>query len=579
MEYKKSGLVAGFFVCRRMNILLAYKSDAEGARDPFTSLLPTGLGYINAWLCANGFRSRVANFSGFSWKETESELARLSPDILAISQFTHNRFAALRLAELTRKVNPSCRVVLGGAHAASRYEQVLNSSRDVDVVVMGEGEETLRELAEAWSASRSADLELVRGIAFRSGDRLTVTSPREPLADLDILPFPARFMGDAVGVDLRRQLEFVITSRGCPAQCRFCSSPRFWGKNLRFRSPRNIVEEIRYLRDHHGIIYFSFRDDTFTADRERVLEFCRMLIEERLFILWNCQSRVTAVDAEMLGWMKRAGCECVQYGVESGSKKVLEALGKRITVDQIVRAARLTRDAGLNLSVYLITGVPEETREELGETLRLIERIRPHDGQVSPLAYYPGTRLYEDAVRSGLAESGLFEDDRSPGLYVRNDRFVSAAMDEIAERLWTVGEKFRYTRRDFSRHVEATGWCHATAFLAGEECRRSGDRKGAERWYREITVREPDNPWGWLLIAELSAESGMFPDAEVDYGEVLRIVPAYSPAWAALGEIRMTMGDRRMAERHFRRCLELHPQDMSAREGLKRLAAFGRKRK
>lgn len=567
------------FCLKMMNILLAYKADAEGARDPFTSLLPTGLGYINAWLCANGLRSRVANFSGFSWKETESELARISPDLIGISQFTHNRFAALRLAGLARKINPACRVVLGGAHAASRYEQVLNTSPDVDVVVLGEGEETFRELAEAWAASSAPEMERIRGIALRKGGRVVVTPPRGPLSDLDSLPFPAQYMGDAVGVDLRRQLEFVITSRGCPAQCRFCSSPRFWGKNLRFRSPGNIVEEIRFLRDHHGIIYFSFRDDTFTADRERVLEFCRLLIEERLCILWNCQSRVSAVDAEMLGWMKRAGCECVQYGVESGSRRVLETLGKRITTEQIARAAAITRNAGINLSIYLITGVPSETREDVRETLRLIETIRPHDGQVAPLAYYPGTRLYEDAVRSGVASSGLFEEDRSPGLYLRHDRFVSAAMEEIAARLWAVGEKNRYTRRDFARHQEKSGWCHATAFMAGEECRRRGDWQGAERWYREITVREPDNPWGWLLIAELSAEAGMFADAEAAYEAVIRLVPAYSPACAALGEIRMAMGDRRMAERHFSRCLELHPQDPSAREGLKRLAAQRRSRK
>ncbi|MBI1920754.1 MAG: radical SAM protein [Geobacter sp.] len=561
-----------------MKILLAYKANEDGAKDPFTSLLPTGLGYINAWLCANGLRSRVANFSGFSWKETEAEFARLSPDIVGISQFTHNRFAALRLAKLAKKVNPACRVVLGGAHAASRYEQVLSSSHDVEVVVMGEGEETFRELAEAWAASRAPELERIGGIAFRKGGRLVVTLPRKPLADLDSLPYPASYMADATGVDLRRQMEFVITSRGCPAQCHFCSSPGFWRRNLRYRSPSNIVEEIRYLRDHHGIIYFSFRDDTFTADRERVIEFCRLLIEERLFILWNCQSRVTAVDANMLGWMKRAGCECVQFGVESGSRRVLEILGKRITSEQIVRAARLTRDAGINLSIYLITGVPGETREDLGETLRLIETIRPHDGQVAPLAYYPGTSLYEEAVRSGLAEAGMFEVERTAGLYVRHDRFVTTAMEEISAKLWTVGEKSRYTRRDFARHVETAGWCHATAFMAGEECRGRGDWKGAERWYREMTVREPDNPWGWLLIAELFADEGLFADAEAAYEAVIRLVPAYAPAFAALGEIWMAMGDRRMAEQHFRRCLELHPQDQSAREGLKQLAAQRRKR-
>lgn len=560
-----------------MNILLAYKADAEGSRDPFTSLLPAGLGHINALLRANGLYSRVANLSGFNWKETEAELARLRPDILAISQFTHNRFAAPRLAELAKRLNPACRVVFGGPHASSRHEQVLAGNPSVDLVVIGEGEATFLELAGAFAASRSPELGRIRGIAFREGGEVVATSPREPLLDLDAIPFPARFMDDAIGVDLRRQLEFIITSRGCPAQCHFCSSPRFWGAKLRFRSPRNIVEEIRYLRDRHGLIYFSVRDDTFTADRARVLEFCRLLLEENLHILWNCQSRVTAVDKEMLAWMKRAGCECVQYGVESGSRRMLETLGKRITVEHIVQAARLTREAGINLSVYLITGVPGETKEDLGETLRLIETIRLHDGQVAPLAYYPGTRLYEDAVRTGRAAADLFEKERATGLYARRDQFARAAMEAILEKIWGVVEKSRFMRGDFARQVETIGWCHATAVMAGEECRRQGDWKGAERWCREITVRQPDNPWGWLTSAELYAEMGRLSEAKAAYECVLGLVPAFAPASAALGDIEAAIGDMRGAERWFRRCLELHPQNPVALAGLKVLTGPSRR--
>ena len=185
---------------------------------------------------------------------------------------------------------------------------------------------------------------------------------------MDSLPLPAASFENAIGVDVRRQLEFIITSRGCPASCSFCSSPRFWGKTLRFRSPRAIIDEIRYIRDKYGLIYFSIRDDTFTSDRKRVVEFCRLLLQEKIYILWNCQSRVNAVDEEILCWMKRAGCECVQFGVESGSKRVLMSLGKGITPEQVKRAALATRRVGIHFSIYLITGVPGETEEDLKET-------------------------------------------------------------------------------------------------------------------------------------------------------------------------------------------------------------------
>jgi radical SAM superfamily enzyme YgiQ (UPF0313 family) len=280
-----------------MRILLAYKAHAAGAADPYTSLLPVGLGYINAVLRSRGFKSRIANLSRTSWKETADLLKSERPDILGVSQFTHNRFESLKLAAIAKKADPACFVVFGGPHATHRAREILAGNRDVDAVVLGEGEETFLELAGCLAA-KGTPPESIRGMALRRGKEILLTPHREPLADLDNLPLPAAYYDDAFAADPHRQLEFIITSRGCPAACRFCSSPRFWGKNLRFRSPQSIVDEIRFIRDKYGLLYFSMRDDTFTADRERVMAFCRLLLQEKIFILWNCQSRVNAVDAE-----------------------------------------------------------------------------------------------------------------------------------------------------------------------------------------------------------------------------------------------------------------------------------------
>lgn len=552
-----------------MRILLLYKSHPAGARDHFTSLVPTGLGYINALLCEHGFDSRIANLSDASWREAETLLARERPTLVCISQFTHNRSESLRLAALAKKVNPASVTLLGGPHATHSFATILERHREVDGVVLGEGEGTVLEVARTVERGER-DLSAIAGLACRRGGAVC-HAPRPPLADLDSLPFPALRYSDALGCDVRRQLEFIITSRGCPASCRFCSSPRFWGTALRFRSPRSMVDEIRYIRDRYGLIYFSLRDDTFTARPERVIAFCRLLLEEKVHILWNCQSRVNCVDGEMLLWMRRAGCECVQYGVESGSERVLALLGKRITPEQVRRAARATRRAGINLSVYLITGVPGETEEDVRATVRLVDQILPHDGQVAPLAYYPGTALFAEAAREGRVPADLFEREKGEAFFVRRDPFAASSAETLLRAIDRAGRKARFGSADFSEQRKLLGFCHGTNLAEGEWREERGDFGGAEASYREIVEREPENPWGWLALGELYGALGKPERAEEMFGRVLALVPAHLPAHLALGDLRLMTGDRRGARRCYERALELDPRDRVARERLRKL--------
>jgi radical SAM superfamily enzyme YgiQ (UPF0313 family) len=555
-------------VSQDARILLVYKAAAGRSEDPYLGLLPIGLGYLHAVLRQEGFASRLANLSGHSWGEVETVLRRERPALLAISQFTHNRFVCLKLAALAKRINPACFVVLGGPHATPCCRDVLTDSRDVDAVVRGEGEETLAELARCLLSGEIANIGGVRGIAYRQGDEIVLTPPRPPCSELDRLPVPATVFEGAIGVDLRRQLEFVITSRGCPAACTFCASPRFWGAALRFRSPRAVVDEIRYIRDRYGLLYFSLRDDTFTADRDRTLEFCRLMTDERLYVLWNCQSRVPAVDEEMLLGMKRAGCECIQFGVESGSPAVLHTLGKRITPGEVRRAIAATRRAGIHPSIYLITGVPGEGDADVRQTLTLIDEIRPLDGQVSPLAYYPGTRLFAQGVKSGAVAADLFRQGKEEAFFVRTDSFVDHARKRLLASLGKVAAASVFTPDDIRRQKGLLGYCHATNVMAGELLAAAGDLRGAEREYREIVDREPGNPWGWLLLGELYAGRGMPEKAEHAYGRVVALVPRHVPAHASLGDICRLRGDGRNAERHYLRALSLDPSDSHAREGL-----------
>jgi anaerobic magnesium-protoporphyrin IX monomethyl ester cyclase len=549
-----------------MKILLAYKAHPEGADDPFTSLVPVGLLNLDAVLRELGHEVTLANFSGFGWDQIRGILKKLRPAVVGISQFTHNRDESLKLARLAKELDRNCFVLLGGPHATHCGLETLARHPSLDAVVLGEGEQTLQELLEALSSG--SDLSGVAGIAYRSGEALLQGAPRAPIHELDALPVPGARIGDSIGVDYRRQLEFVITSRGCPASCLFCSSPLFWGKGVRFRSPESVVQELRLLRERFGLVYFSFRDDTFTADRGRVLEICRLLEQAKLGILWNCQSRVTAVDEEMLSAMKRAGCECIQFGVESGSPAMLKALGKRISPADVEKAAAAVRRVGINLSIYLITGIPEEGEADLQETVRLVGRIRPQDGQVSPLVYYPGTQLFARAVRAGVVPADLFATDGGEGFLVRKDPFVERSRRAILKALGKAADKARFTAAEFARQRALVGYSFVTEMLHAELLEEEADWDGALALQRGMIQAEPENPWGHLLLGGLQGRLGRFPAAKAAYLAALELVPRHLPALLALGEIALELGDAAEAEGFFGRALELSPDDPSALEGL-----------
>lgn len=510
-----------------MKILLAYQSGLPHRKDSYINILPTGLCYLHACLQEAGYNSLLANFSAWPSANIIHEILSFKPDIIGISQWTHNRHHSVELAELCRTVLPDCIIIMGGGHATFCYDDILTENSPVDVVVRGEAEITLLELV---AAERSKSMwQNIPGIAFRDKGSIVVTPPRNAVDSLDSLPLPARYLDISVGIDIELQSEFIVTTRGCPSTCFFCSSPDFWGKKVRFRSPRAIVEEILFIRKKYGLIYFSIRDDTFTADRKRVLEFCRLLQECDAAILWNCQSRVTAIDEELVIQMKRAGCECIQLGVESGSPRILQQLGKNIHPAQIEKACTLIREIGINLSVFLICDVPGETNDDILKTVELLRHIHPDDGYVSPLAYYPGTQLYKEAVASHSITSDIFTDSPQAALFVASNRGKSAL------RLIKELAKSRLDKsNDFKQQKLRLGYCYATHVIAGEWYRQRGEFVKAENEFREITRQQPGNPWGWFLLGDVYSEQGNSIRGKECYAKVLALIPEHGPSKAAL---------------------------------------------
>lgn len=509
-----------------MKLMLGYYHTlGQGkGRDEYEFLLPIGVCSLYAQLRSIGRDATLINFCGMAPTEISALIRSAQPDLVGLSQWTHNRHSTLELARLIKSVVPGCTVVLGGGHATSQAELILQRHPEIDLVVVGEAEETLVELVHTLESG--GDLAAVAGLVVRRMGEIVHTKPRPQIADLDQLVFPAHWLHEAINSDHTRQAEFFSSSRGCPAACRFCGSPGFWGRKVRFRSAASVVDEMQLLRQQYGLIYYSLRDDTFTADRKRVVALCQEILEQGLGVFWSCQSRAEAIDAETVAWMRRAGCECIQLGVESGAPETLQLLGKQITPERVIAAADVIRKAGIHLSIYLIAGIPGETEQAHQQTLELVRKIRPDDIQAAPLAYYPGTALFEEEVQSGRLPSDLFEVVKNQAVLAQKNGINQ--VDRLLQRCQ------RYYHHPSVKQLQGVqqqlGFSAVTAMQIGDLLAAEGRTEDAEQQYREIISRDPLHPWGWYLLAELLEQNGQRRAAADCYRKVCAVVPKHQPS-------------------------------------------------
>lgn len=517
-----------------MHTLLAYttRSAHTSRPDEFESLLPIGLCSLHALLRSREIPATLANFSNMPHRQVIDLLLQIQPTVVGLSQWTHNRHATLELARLIRQTLPDCMILLGGGHATHQAELILQQHPEADLIAVGEAEQTLLDLLDALQTGKS--LSEIPGLVIRTNNGILRTAQRHSWPDLDSLPFPTAWLHEAINLNIPLQAEFLSSSRGCPAACNFCASPSFWGRRVRYRSAQSVAKEMLFIREQYGLTYLSLRDDTFTADRRRTVALCQELIEKRINIFWNCQSRVEAIDQETLEWMRRAGCECVQLGVESGSPDILKLLGKQIRPEQIRTAANLIRQAGMQLSVYLITGIPEERDEDRKQTINLIKQIQPDDLQVAPLAYYPGTALFNTAVSKGILQQDLFE--------TSNDEALLAVRDGQLQVKQLLSRASRYRRSCSIKQLLAVqdkqGYSAVTAMQTGDAYAAEGNLQRAAEQYRLITSKEPDHPWGWLLLGELLEQTDQRRKAADCYQQALRLVPRNRQAAEALQRLK-----------------------------------------
>ena len=362
--------------------------------------IPIGLGYLASYAEKHGCEVKVIDCLPLDMdlQHLKHEVASFQPHIVGITSMTATFPSAIQVARVLKECCPEALTVMGGPHVTFMDTTTLMENADVDIVVRREGEETLLELADC--VIKEKEFDQVSGITFRKNGNVVRTSDRPFIQNLDDLPFPAYHLFPLEKYQtgrsfFKKRILPILTSRGCPFSCSFCLASKMVGKSFRVRSPKNVVDELEWLKNEHNAQAFNFLDDTLTFDKKRSYEIFDQMKKRKVDLPWNCQTRSDQVTKDILVKMAKAGCQFVSFGVESGSPPLLKAMGKGTTVEQNENAVKWAKEAGLVVAVSMIIGYPMETVETLKETFDFINRVKPDMVYLCTVAPYPGTPLYD----------------------------------------------------------------------------------------------------------------------------------------------------------------------------------------
>jgi anaerobic magnesium-protoporphyrin IX monomethyl ester cyclase len=366
---------------------------------------PLGILSIAAVLEKSGRPVRVTAAEVLKLKTTDilQEIRAYDADIVGMSITTENRFEIFELARAIKKEFPQKMIIIGGPHATMAGLDMVSNVEAIDMAVIGEGERTILEIASWQEAGGDiSELAKIKGIIYRRDGRPFFTGARPMIEDINPLPFPGKHLIPMERYDFRwpvgnkfLRATNIITSRGCPFNCNFCSTPTNWGRHVRGYSPQRAVAEIRWNRDQFGAEVLWFFDDTFNYNRSRTEELCRLIIREKLGIRFVAELRIDILTYDLLALMREAGVQYISFGVEAGSERVRhDVIHKNISNEQVFQAADWARRLDVQATAFFIFSHPTETWTEAQESLKLIGQIKDKvDITISILHIYPGTEL------------------------------------------------------------------------------------------------------------------------------------------------------------------------------------------
>lgn len=379
-----------------------------GIRDSAGHATPLNLCYIAAYLrkyieCDISIMD--CEISEISFRDIEKKIRDYNPSIVGITCPTPVFGYILKIAGIIKDINRDCYVVLGGPHPTAMPEDSMKDN--IDFLILREGEQTFRELVE-FIISGKKNFEDIDGLVFRKNGKIILNKPREYIKDLDSLPFPARDLLDFkkyYSAPTKKVSKYfstsILTGRGCPYDCIHCISKCVWNRRYRFRSAKNIVNEIEYCIKKFGIREFNFYDDTFTLSEDHVIEVCDEIIRRKLKIAWVCFGRVNMITRYMVRKMKQAGCKKISFGLESGSQEILNKMRKNSTIEMARKAVKIVNEEGINAHASFMLGNVGETRKTVKKTINFAKSLELDNATFFITTPYPGTDLYKIASEKG----------------------------------------------------------------------------------------------------------------------------------------------------------------------------------
>ena len=426
---------------------------------------PLGLLYISSILEENGFETSVidSGIMGYDFEKLKQVICKKKPVIVGITATTYSRHEAIKTAKLVKNNIPDSIVVVGGPHFSFTADDTLKHIKYIDVVVRGEGEYTMLDLCQ--SVQGCLGMKNILGISYRHNDKVTHNADRPFIKNLDEIPFPNLKKVPLEKYD--QKLPFieipcttVLTTRGCPGKCMFCSTSPMWGRAYRSRSSKNIVDEIEYLLSEYDIGGISFVDDTLNIYKKHIIDLCKEIKKRKLDFRWFADIRVDNIDRDMLREMKAAGCHYVAFGVESGSQKILKKINKKINLDLVRTCAKNCKEVGLITKAFFTFSHPDETYEDIDMTLKFMNELRPYIDVFANavVAIYPGSYLEEYARNLGILPSNFSWDSPyhslknttvgiPPNIPVYAENFT---IDYLAKMIGRVNARGFYKNHEFT---------------------------------------------------------------------------------------------------------------------------------
>ncbi len=362
---------------------------------------PLGLGYIASYLRTYGhhdIKMYEPEAQGLSYDDIAVVMKCFMPDIIGITCSTPNFLKAVELAGICKR-HADAKVVIGGVHVTAIPEFVMQEYGDIiDCVVVGEGEKTMLELANAYQDNSS--IKNIKGIVYRHGNKVVRNENRPYIEDLDSIPFPAR---DLIPQHLfspnmhnarYRNCVSILTSRGCPFNCSFCAARIVSGKKYRTHSAEYVLEEMQMLKKDYKARQLLITDDTFTVNHPRLEKICKGMIDKKLNLKWFCFAQVTTVNREILGLMKKAGCYSIGFGLESSNEEILKRMGKPISPAKSKETVKIANQLGFKTQAFYIVGSPGETRTQMADTIKFTMKVNSTLAFDNMLGPFQGTKEF-----------------------------------------------------------------------------------------------------------------------------------------------------------------------------------------